>query len=263
MRIIEKDCIFIDKMNEKARNIGMLNSTFKNPSGLTAKGQLSTSYDLSLLTLQASANDYIIKIWKKKQHTIKVKGENERIIKIKSTLYNEELEQFYNILGGKTGTIGFIKNLTFLVYKESKIYVVTLLKAKGNRFVQAKNIINSLDNRNTENIHTHAYSIIEYPTYNPELISKFKPKSIISKNETARNNPASITKLLTILTAFEYPINCNDLVKIETADITEDNMNDIKENDIFYIIDLLHLMLLSSSNIASNALARYVTEKYL
>lgn len=52
-------------------------------------------------------------------------------------------------------------------------------------------------------------------------------------------------------------------MKIETADITEDNMNDIKENDIFYIIDLLHLMLLSSSNIASNALARYVTEKYL
>ena len=35
--------LFISKMNEVAKNIGMLNSNFKNPSGLTKKGQLSTS----------------------------------------------------------------------------------------------------------------------------------------------------------------------------------------------------------------------------
>ena len=64
--------LFINKMNEVAKNIGMLNSNFKNPSGLTKKGQLSTSYDLSLLLLQASLNPIIVKIWKKEKHIVRI-----------------------------------------------------------------------------------------------------------------------------------------------------------------------------------------------
>lgn len=40
---------FAQRMNRTARALGMKNSTFKNANGLTAKGHLSTPYDMSVL----------------------------------------------------------------------------------------------------------------------------------------------------------------------------------------------------------------------
>jgi D-alanyl-D-alanine carboxypeptidase (penicillin-binding protein 5/6) len=40
---------FVDMMNQEARALGMKNTTFKNPEGLTAPGHLSTARDLSIL----------------------------------------------------------------------------------------------------------------------------------------------------------------------------------------------------------------------
>jgi D-alanyl-D-alanine carboxypeptidase (penicillin-binding protein 5/6) len=47
---------FILLMNEKAKAIGMVNSTFKNPHGLDADGHLSTANDMALLTAYALNN---------------------------------------------------------------------------------------------------------------------------------------------------------------------------------------------------------------
>jgi len=43
---------FVDRMNQKAKELGMRHTTFKNPNGLPARGQLSTAEDL--LTLARS-----------------------------------------------------------------------------------------------------------------------------------------------------------------------------------------------------------------
>ncbi len=42
---------FIDEMNRAARALGMNRSTFTNPHGLPDRGQVTTAYDLALLTL--------------------------------------------------------------------------------------------------------------------------------------------------------------------------------------------------------------------
>ena len=42
---------FVEKMNAKARDLGMENSTFKTPNGLPANGQFTTARDLSKLSL--------------------------------------------------------------------------------------------------------------------------------------------------------------------------------------------------------------------
>ncbi|KXA42631.1 hypothetical protein HMPREF3215_02040 [Staphylococcus simulans] len=52
----------------------------------TKKGQLSTSYGLTLLLLQASLNPTIVKIWKKEKHIVKILGDNTRKSEIKSTV---------------------------------------------------------------------------------------------------------------------------------------------------------------------------------
>ena len=43
-------------MNEKAKSIGMKNTSFKNPSGLTEEGHFSTAYDMALLARYALSN---------------------------------------------------------------------------------------------------------------------------------------------------------------------------------------------------------------
>lgn len=42
---------FVRKMNETARDLGMINSSFRNASGLHEDGQYTTAYDLARLTL--------------------------------------------------------------------------------------------------------------------------------------------------------------------------------------------------------------------
>jgi D-alanyl-D-alanine carboxypeptidase (penicillin-binding protein 5/6) len=44
---------FIEKMNTKADQLGMLNSHFKNPHGLTLDGQYSTASDMAKLAIEA------------------------------------------------------------------------------------------------------------------------------------------------------------------------------------------------------------------
>lgn len=256
--------LFVEQMNKKAKDIGMSHSTFKNPTGLTEKGQLTTSYDVALLLLHASLNPIIVKIWKKEEYTVTVHGVNHRKIDIKNTVYKNGLGDDYEIIGGKTGTLGFIKNLSVLIHAKEQIYLLTILKAKENRFKQAKMIMDNLLKSGTKNqINANAYTVIQYPSKHINLLKTFKPDSLISKNQTEKSNPASITKLLTIITALEYPVNLNDKIKIQNEDITEDFLNSIIVDDVITLFDAFHLMLLSSSNILANAIARHIVEKYI
>jgi D-alanyl-D-alanine carboxypeptidase/D-alanyl-D-alanine carboxypeptidase (penicillin-binding protein 5/6) len=49
-------CRFVELMNQKARLIGMSNTTFKNPHGLDEPGHLSTAHDMAILTAYALNN---------------------------------------------------------------------------------------------------------------------------------------------------------------------------------------------------------------
>ncbi len=47
---------FVALMNKKAKELGMKNTSFKNPSGLTEEGHYSTAYDMALLASEAIRN---------------------------------------------------------------------------------------------------------------------------------------------------------------------------------------------------------------
>lgn len=53
---------FGEMMTEKAKQIGAVNSSFKNPHGLDVEGHYSTAYDMALITSYALQNDTINKI---------------------------------------------------------------------------------------------------------------------------------------------------------------------------------------------------------
>jgi len=60
---------FVEKMNEKALELGMTRSTFKNPNGLPADGQVSTARDMVRLAYAAYHNPKIRAITGTKQFT--------------------------------------------------------------------------------------------------------------------------------------------------------------------------------------------------
>ncbi len=90
---------FVDMMNKKAKELGMNNSIYNNPNGLDDNGgNISTAYDMALLTSYAMKNmDYRI-ITSTKTHVVKT---NKNSYKWKNK--NKLLYSYKKITGGKTG----------------------------------------------------------------------------------------------------------------------------------------------------------------
>ena len=90
---------FVDLMNEKAKEIGMNNTTFNNPSGLDQdKGNYSTAYDMAKLTSYAMKNKEYRKITGTKKYTLKT---NKNVY---SWINKNKLLKLYKYTtGGKTG----------------------------------------------------------------------------------------------------------------------------------------------------------------
>ena len=91
---------FVNLMNDEARNIGMNNTLFQNPTGLDDSGtvNISTAYDMSIITAKALKNDTFKKIFKTKKYTVKTNKNTYSWTNKNKALF---LNDF--ITGGKTG----------------------------------------------------------------------------------------------------------------------------------------------------------------
>ncbi|WP_315114659.1 D-alanyl-D-alanine carboxypeptidase family protein [uncultured Clostridium sp.] len=52
---------FVKMMNDRAQELGMKNTTFKNPSGLSAPGHLTTAHDIALMSVELIKHPKILK----------------------------------------------------------------------------------------------------------------------------------------------------------------------------------------------------------
>ena len=90
---------FVKLMNQKAKEIGMKNTIFYNSSGLdnTTRGNLSTTYDMALLTKYAMQDETYREIVKTKKHTVKTN--------LKTYIWHNKnkLLSYDYVTGGKTG----------------------------------------------------------------------------------------------------------------------------------------------------------------
>ena len=90
---------FVKMMNEKAKELGMKNTTFNNPSGLDEeKGNFSSAYDMAILMSYAMKNEEFRKITGTKDHTVKT---DKNVYKWHNK--NRLLSSYKYITGGKTG----------------------------------------------------------------------------------------------------------------------------------------------------------------
>lgn len=125
---------FVSMMNQKAKEIGMLNTTFRNASGLDEKdaGNTSTAYDMALLMRYAMRNKQFAKITKSEYYTTEynVRWKNK----------NRLLFDFPFCNGGKTGFTKKARRtlVTNAQYENMESIIVTLQTNDDFKFHKEK-----------------------------------------------------------------------------------------------------------------------------
>lgn len=85
---------FVMRMNQKARDLGMENTSFSNPNGLDAEGHKSTAYDMALLARACLRNETLASIAATKSITLGTRT---------FTNHNKLLWRYEGCVGLKTG----------------------------------------------------------------------------------------------------------------------------------------------------------------
>ena len=94
--------IFVEKMNSRARELGMKNSNFVNTNGLPAENHYSSAYDIAVMTSELLKHESSHEWLTKKQAMIKVGlPGKEKDFELLNT--NKLLYQYEGALGVKTG----------------------------------------------------------------------------------------------------------------------------------------------------------------
>lgn len=127
---------FVVMMNDKAKEIGMKNTTFNNPSGLDEdKGNYSTAYDMAILTSYAMKNDTYKKIVGTKKYTLKT-NLNTYVWHNKNKLLNS----YDYTTGGKTGFTKIARRTLVSTATLDNFNLVVVTLNDGNDFLDHKNL---------------------------------------------------------------------------------------------------------------------------
>lgn len=163
---------FVNMMNERAKELGCKNTTFKNPHGLDEDGHLTSAYDMSLMARELVKHELALKISSTYDEYITVSGENHWLVN------TNKLVKFYKGIDGlKTG------------YTDKAGYCLTATMNKNNmRLISVVMKSSSKDNRSSDTIGMMEYG---YSMYGSEVIfkkSEYTGKINISGSENKEYN---------------------------------------------------------------------------
>jgi len=138
---------FIRRMNEKAKELGLENTVYIEPSGLASEN-MSSAYDLARLIAYAAADERIGSIMRKTSFTTHV---GKRVISANST--NQIVRSGdIDVVGGKTGFIGrsgyCLATLLKLPQSGQQVaFVVLGAKSNASRFWETRHLFNWMATR--------------------------------------------------------------------------------------------------------------------
>ncbi len=138
---------FIQRMNDKARELGLESTVYTDPSGLMAEN-LSSAYDLARLIAYASADERVSGIMRKTSFSTNV---GKRVITANST--NQIVRSGdIDVVGGKTGFIsrsGYCLATLLRLPQSGQQVAFVILGAKTNasRFWETRHLFNWMASR--------------------------------------------------------------------------------------------------------------------
>jgi D-alanyl-D-alanine endopeptidase (penicillin-binding protein 7) len=132
---------FIDRMNDKARELGLTNTHYADPSGLLS-ANVSSAYDMAKLITFVSADERIAGVMRKQNYTV---TSGRRVINIHST--NQlVMRGDVDVQAGKTGFIssaGYCLATLLRLPQGSQVAVVVLgAKSNAGRFWETRHLFN-------------------------------------------------------------------------------------------------------------------------
>lgn len=132
---------FVNLMNERAKELGMTNTHFMNPTGLTEEGHYTTAHDLALLARVAYQNPVFREYIKTKTYTIPRAKANVPTVMVNE---NKLLWRDPNVNGMKTGYTAAAENcLVATATRDGQQLVGVILKSPGgNLFSDMEELLN-------------------------------------------------------------------------------------------------------------------------
>ncbi len=139
---------FLDLMNFKAKELGLLNTHFYNPSGVDPEARnmpqdqinYSTANDIAKLTLSLISNQpEFLNIVSKKEYPLYKEGKMVSVLKNTNELIGEIPE----IIGGKTGTTDRAGECLMVIFRPENTtdYIIGVVLNSKERFVDMKKLL--------------------------------------------------------------------------------------------------------------------------
>lgn len=146
---------FIERMNERALELGLDSTSYADPSGLDAEN-VSSAYDMARLIAFAASDERIAEIMRKPSHSVHT---GRRTIKFNNTNQfvrgtNPHVEDSFDVRGAKTGFIskaGYCLASLLKLPQTGQQYAVVVLGARSSavRFMETQHLFNWVKGRAT------------------------------------------------------------------------------------------------------------------
>lgn len=175
---------FITMMNDKAKELGAVNTTFLNPHGLYEEGQLTTAYDLFLMTKYAIELEGFMEICS--TPTIDIAptnkhAQNYRLITTIRPMIRSNSYYYEPIRGIKTGTLDEVgRNFVSTATKDGYSYLLVTLGAPIYD-AQGEELPEMLSFLDAKNIYEWAFGT-------------FQTKQLMEKGKTVNSVPVRLSK---------------------------------------------------------------------
>lgn len=305
----DAECVtaFIAAMQSKADKYG-LDMTINGPAGFSDNGvdnQLASGKAMAKLYAIASGYDELCKIWNTStDKTIYSKGSITTSHLLHSSVYGyndgghyaNSLTNYYDMLGGKTGTWSPLRLLGAIIKGPDDTLLCGWVRRSGNessssnRWSCMKKLVDiayalianpsaDISSMQTALVNDGcvAAEVIKLPMGNMLLYEKANLTDssagakydtfIYGYNDTIKDKIASNTKVLTAITALDYA-DLNELVTLTTSDVANQNGGTdatpiLAAGEQFTVRELLYAMMMPSSNRAAQAIARHIGNKIL
>lgn len=267
---------FVAYMNEMADRIGMKKSHFHDAAGMD---NLTTARDLLHLMAYAVKNPVLQKIWNQNQHTVTVEGNTPRTQLCQSKSRHSDLDDAYRVVVRKGGSLRSSR-CNLYVYN-----LATILEIPNSPDLLAVVVMYAPDDNESPNNRFRAtrqvadIAIARYEDPNADIsrmpvccenaIAAVLPadgsaaRILYEKDADAQGRPMSISKVLTAVCVLEQ---VKDLAEKITYDVFDTNIGgfyarDFLPGDEMTYLDAMYALMLESSNVTAQALARLVGQR--
>ena len=264
---------FIDYMNQKAQALGMTNSHFEDAAGMH---NISTARDLLRLTVCAKLNPTLDHIWTQPYHTVTISGGRE-LTKSYTSARHPSLDDYYQVVGHKGGSLNAPK------YNLCIFNLTSVLKIPDSEdllFVAVMYAEEDTDRRNNNRLATKQVADIAMALYHDpnadvshmpvcceNAIAAVLPaggasyedlRILYERNADVPGRTMSVSKILTALCVLDYVPRLDATLTYRPLDVTIRyfNARDYAEGDQVSYEDAMYALLLGSSNLTAQALAR-------